>query len=278
MTLSDLRLEVSALGFDTASEGDAVLIAAANRAHREIFSDIRPLGKFTFYARKTEPSSLTDELSFRGGEEISLPLSGRAFSMHVSGKGRYSVRDSLGSQSEDFDTHGALVRGFINGNATLTLSGSYSFKVTRLATYSEVYSAELSDIPDGTAQKVYDLRRMIPDYSSFSSLPTDADGNEISSAELSDGTLTLPKDYSGTVRVRYVRLPKRIASEGDTEIDIPEEYSHLLPLLTASYVWLDREPEWAAHYRELYRYSIDRIRKDSVTTLTTRYRDINGWA
>jgi len=278
MTLSDLRLEVAALGFDTASESDAVLIAAANRAEREIFSDIKPLGEFTFYAKKAEPASLIAELSYRGGEELSLSLTGKAFSMQVSGRGRYSVRDSLGSVSEDFDTHGALVRGFINGRATLTLSGDYSFKITNLATYAEVYSADISDIPDGTGQRIYDLRKMLPDFSAFHSLPSDGDGNEISSAELSDGVLTLPKDYSGTVRLRYVRLPRRITAVGDGSIDIPEEYSHLLPLLTASYVWLDREPEWASHYRELYRSGIERITRGSLSALTTRYKDVNGWA
>ncbi len=278
MTLKELMLEVSSLGFDSSSESEHTVLLAANRALRELFLTVGALGSFSFYARKSAPDTLIREITFRGGETITLPLTGRAFSMTVSGKGRYSVTDSVGKISEGFDTHGELIRGFLHGDATLTLEGECSFVVSRLATYTEVYSDSIEDIPDGEGFKVYNLREILGDYHCPTSLPTDSDGREIKGAVISDGRLTLPAEYSGTVRLIYRRLPRKISSADTADIDLPEEYSHLLPLLVASYVWLDREPELASHYRERYCAEAERLKKESRLSVGSVYNNINGWA
>jgi hypothetical protein len=278
MTLKELMLEVSALGFDSSSESEHTVLLAANRALRELFLTAGALGSFSFYARKSAPDTFIKEITFRGGEKITLPLSGRAFSMTVSGKGRYSVTDSVGKSSEGFDTHGALIRGFLHGDATLTLEGECSFIVSGLATYSEVYSDSIEDIPSGEGVRIYNLRELIRDFHSPTALPTDSDGREIRGSSIADGRLTLPAEYSGTVRLIYRRLPRKISSEDDSDIDLSEEYSHLLPLLVASYVWLDREPELAAHYRERYTEEAKRLKSESRLSLGSLYNNTNRWA
>ncbi|MBO5101958.1 MAG: hypothetical protein J6C39_05435 [Clostridia bacterium] len=278
MTLKELMLEVSSLGFDSPSESEHTLLLAANRALRELFVTAGTLGSFCFYARRSVPDTFIREITFRGGEKTVLPLSGRAFSMTVSGKGRYTVTDRVGKSSEGFDTQGALVRGFLHGDATLTLEGDCSFIVSGLATYSEVYSDRIEDIPCADGTRTYNLREMIPDFHSPLALPTDFDGKEIRGASIADGHLTLPAEYSGSVRLCYRRLPRKISSEDTSDIDIPEEYSHLFPLLVASYVWLDREPELAAHYRERYSAEAERLKGESRLSLGSVYNDTNGWA
>ena len=58
---------------------------------------------------------------------------------------------------------------------------------------------------------------------------------------------------------------------------MPEETRELLPLLVASYLWLDDDPEKAEYYRALYADGINILRRNVFRRLDNVYKT-NGWA
>ncbi len=83
----------------------------------------------------------------------------------------------------------------------------------------------------------------------------------------------------GEVAVPYQRTARRIeADSADEQIDIAPELAGVLPLYTAAYIWLDDEPERAAHYMNL-------CREEAGLALRERRRfesphpieNLNGW-
>ena len=136
-----------------------------------------------------------------------------------------------------------------------------------------------ADSRAGKKTKGLDIRALTGDFLAFHSLPTDRHGKIIRYAQLLDGTLYLPSDYRGEIYLVYRRLPRRIHLEDmNTELDIPEEYTHLLPLLAAYYVWLDYEPELSGEYLSRYREMLGRRKELTLERWDARYIDTNGWA
>ena len=84
--------------------------------------------------------------------------------------------------------------------------------------------------------------------------------------------------FFGTVTLRYKPYPKKISkNESDSPIDIPRELESLLPLLCASYVWLDDNPERSQYYLELYNAEAALIKRRFPARLEG-FRDVTGWA
>lgn len=65
--------------------------------------------------------------------------------------------------------------------------------------------------------------------------------------------LLFPASESGTFLVHYYKKLKKLDLENeDDELDLDEDICQILPLLVASYVWLDDEEEKSAIYRSLF--------------------------
>lgn len=279
MTLNELGFEVSALGFDNIYDIDYNFVSAANRALSSIYSRRKICESARLFIRDATPSSVINEIRHRGGESITLSLAGRAYSMYVSGIGEYTISDSRGIRKENFSTSGSLIRGFISDTATICFSGDYSYTVFNLATYDEIYSELCEDIPDGSENRIINLRSLFDDFHSFVSPPKDKRGNIIECAELCDGKMKIPANYEGEIHLVYRRLPRKILLDNkESPIDVPPEYEQLLPLLTASYFWLDSDPEKAKYYRQLFEESINNLDKTSYDEINIGYLDVNGWA
>ena len=89
--------------------------------------------------------------------------------------------------------------------------------------------------------------------------------------------LRLPIAESGTYEVIYEKAPSRFKNEKDDDEDLPldGDLCELVPLLVASYVWLDDEPDKAQHYGALYRTAKAEIRKhESIAHVIDR----KGWS
>lgn len=123
--------------------------------------------------------------------------------------------------------------------------------------------------PVGAVEGVleYDLSKMCEDLD-FATLPLLKNGvptyPEDPRGMLLHGTkLRLPITESGTYEVIYERVPSRFKNEEDDDEDLPldGDLCELVPLLVASYVWLDDEPDKAQHYGALYRTAKAEIRK-----------------
>ena len=124
-----------------------------------------------------------------------------------------------------------------------------------------------------------DLSRTIEDFLAPFGVPETLSGTALSSALVSGGRLTLPTETEVDIVITYRRKPREISLfTPNEEIDIPRHLEHLLPLLTASYLWLDDSPDKAQYYMELYRIEASKVKNSCNSFVGSSYNDVTGWA
>ena len=279
MTLEQLKNEVTLLGFDDTVDTDAHILTSANRALRHIFNQ-RIITKTTrLFARRAAMSYYKSSLHCSNGKSTTLPANGKAYSMRLCGSGKYTITDGSVVTVKQFESgaESILVRGFLTWGGTIEFWGGFSFTVYDYSIYSEIFSNLSKDIPEGGNIIVFNLREMYGDFMAFISPATDNFGNPIPDCILRNGCVELGGSYKGEFLLTYRRLPSVIV-EDTKQIDIPNEYLHLFPLLVASYVWLDTDPDKAAYYKERYDEMMSLIRSENYQSIDTKYKCEDGWA
>ena len=93
-----------------------------------------------------------------------------------------------------------------------------------------------------------------------------------------NGTLYLPSQTRGQLYLTVTRAPRRFDLASDAP-DVRAEALALLPLLVASYAWLDDDREKALYYLALYRESLSRLRTSGRCAGVgyASYDTSNGW-
>ena len=278
MTLDQLVEEVCALGFENTVEADSQLLTAANRALRLIFSERGSYATSSLIAAPIKPVFYLPLYEHRGSALDTIHIEGRAFSFKVSGKGELRVTDKSGQYSEMFDTPFGVKRGFIDTFADLTFGGAMDFTVRDIACFDKITDSDEKSIPVISSTQRFNIKNYAKDFLSTGKQPTDKWGKPITGAEIRGSYLTLPADYSGEVLFTYKRQPAPIKSGYmNEEIDISAECEHLLPLLTAAYLWLDDDGEKAQYYMSLYREAMDRIKRYDAASTDTSFNDVLRW-
>ena len=280
MTLAELKRETLALGFETEFLDANTFIPAVNRSLRNIYNDLSITDTVKLYAEPIVPLTIVDKIRHFGKSTETYPLIGRAWSFEVSGVGSFIIRDGALTRTVNFNTTGEVLRGFLEVGGDITFTGDYSYTVLCLATFEEVTSGEVCDIPAVSKYREFDLRRLRPDFLSFSSYPRNSEGVEITEARMSNGILSLPLSFEGALSVEYKRSPRLVDldTEDECELDLTHGAEALLPLLVASYVWLSDDAERAQHYRILYDSGIRTLLSDLRLEITAEYVKSNGWA
>jgi len=276
MTYNDLCEEIKALGFEAAIDSPTRLLSAAKRAQREIYS-VRPVfSSAMIYQRIPKPIYLKSELVFNGRDEITLPYSSaRALSFRSTGDGSVTVKERGEERTIAFSGLNSVTRAFLHGDGELIFRGEYSYTVSSLAVYGEITSSSTEDIPLSGMPKEYDMTELIDGFISLAAPPSDTLGNVIEGAVLCGDLLSVPSEYSGDVCL----ICKRGSELTETgEIDIPSECEPLLALLTASYYWLDDDPDKAQYYRSLYREGMTALRYNNRARFDNNVSTGNGWA
>ena len=276
MTLKSLFNEVHALGFDSVAELDEAFVFAANRALSEIALTFAPrrLGIIPVSAPR---ATLVRELYMHGGEATVVPVCGRCFSFISSGTGRVTVCDENGTRTIAFGGTGAATRGAISGDALLTFEGDEPYTVADLATFEAPWREE--KIPLYSRACEYDLSSALPDLLYVSATACDSLGRPIEGASVVGSTLRLPRDFCGKVYVEYCHRPRALSVDRqDEEVDIDGAISFLLPILTASYVWLDDDAEKATYYLSIYRREAELGAREVRGSAEQKFTDVTGWA
>ena len=279
MTLDQLKAEVVSLGFDTTTNIDSHIVAAANRALRHLYNQRSITRTARLFARGPAIAYYAKEAHSSNGKEFTLPAPGIAYSMRVCGSGYYCVVDGTTNEVSRFETgpESQLIRGFLTWGGNIRFWGGLSFSVYDYTVYSEIFSPYQKDIPSGGRTVAFDLREIYGDFFSFLSPAIDTLGEPIPNCLLHDGRIEVDSKYRGEIIITYRRLPTPI--EEKTEIiDIPEEYTHLFPLLVASYVWLDTDSSKAKYYKERYDEMIGLVKSESYQSIDTGYQIKDGWA
>lgn len=278
MTPNQLKDTVLHLGFETTLESEDSFFSALARALYTVFLD-RPQIKsadLMIPGRRGTLISAGFVHDPRTVEEFTLD--GAALSFRIGGTGSYIITTGNKSYERQFDGGLAICRERLYGISTIRFLGEYSYTVSSLATFPALPGPKDSDIPILLDRQEIELKSKIPDFLAPNEPPKDSLGQSVDGAEISSGMLILPSVFSGYIRLSYLRSPKIPTHEdGDMEIDLPEETRELLPLLVASYLWLDDDPEKAEYYRALYDDGIKTLRQNVFRRLGTVYKT-NGWA
>lgn len=275
MTLKDLQNDVYALGFERVTDPDDLFISAANRALRMIYTECDIKSTVRLHTERAEVSSHIPKIRYRGCA-MTLPLAGRAYSLRVSGKGRFVIRSATMVQIESFDTDDTLYRGFIDSTCTLTLDGEYSYTVYDLTTYAQIFSDRIEDIPSDSKSNRYDFSKY-PDFLAFCDTVTDECGEQIRNISFEGSVLTVHNPDGRDVSVTYKKQPKRISGDEYEKIDVPPAAESALSLLCASFLWRDDEPEIAQHYFALGRELMSGV-GEAPKSRSVKYKTTDGWA
>lgn len=279
MKLKDLKDEVAALAFDEGVSLDKNFIASANRALITIFTE-RPVAKTVrLFSAEQAPLVYTPTMTHRGGEDITLPLKGKAYAFRVCGCGSFTLSDGIVRTTKSFDTEDTLYRGFIRTEgAKISFTGNLCYKIYGFSCYGELISENEADINEYTPTVSYDMNRLYGDFLAFLEAPRTETG-VIPDATVKNGVLTLPRGKYDEVYLTYSRMPRRITADSqDAEIDVSGECSPLLSLLTTAYLWLDEDPERSQYYMSLYNSEMSFIRRYNTSHSSGEYRDVLGWA
>ena len=280
MTFKDLTAEVAALGFESEIENRPALLHSANRALRSLSALFPTYDTLILMQRVIHPTSLTEEIVFTPGEEITIPLTGTSFSMKFSGAGSFTLKERHRTTPYFFDTPYMEFRRFLpDKKGELILSGQFSYKLKDIACFPYSYGTAEHDIPVITPYRAYSMREHAKNFFSFTSLPTDEKGNTVENAYFRDDTLYIPREYEGEIHLTYRRMPHLILSDNPgSAIDITPTYEHLLPLLTASYLWLDDDVTKAQFYLQMYMEGVRDVRRSRPSFAESGIADTHGWA
>lgn len=102
------------------------------------------------------------------------------------------------------------------------------------------------------------------DFLAFPSHPLSRDGRPLREGRdylVQNGTLKIAREACGVLTVRYFHRPTPLTrDEMEEPLDILPMAESLLPLLAASYLWLDDRGDLATHYLSLYRTEAEELR------------------
>ena len=278
MTLSELQKEAAHLGFEKQIDDSEALLTAVSLALGMIYTDRPVIKTARLCARPITPITRVEKIDFQGGEEVTLPLLGSSWSLRVCGKGSFRVTDAGEARTYTFDTSSSTFKGLLSGEGSITFFGDLSYTVFSLVSFKESYNSK-EDVPDSIGTRVFDMKALLSDFGGFVSLPFDTHGKSINAASLREDTLLLPWDFCGEFAISYRVCPEsRALLTSAKNIELPSECEHLLPILTAAFLWLDDDSEKAQYYMSLYKSSMASILHYTTKGIDAEYKTVDGWA
>ena len=261
-------------------------IETINLALREFYLNTPITKTASFNVRGQRPTVRYTNMTCKSGQTITFPISGRAYSMRVSGKGDYFVTDSERTVALQFDTGNEIkvIRGFFLNSGTIRFFSDLSFTIHDLSIYDEVFGRETTSIPDGSPTTVIDLRESYPDFFALVSPPTDSKGNQIEGCRVTDGRIELDSSFGGEVFITYRRLPTPIhyfyeidEVNEDDPVDVSEEYLIPLVYLIWHCNWCYSDELRAKAYKDKYDAVMADVRAASFSH-DRKYVIEDGWA
>jgi hypothetical protein len=303
MTVSQLYNSVAQLGFEDSLEDEKRFVFAANRALLQV-NALRPATSAYVINHKPMPNKVhnanfesiekTDDLCFCA-ENV------KSYYFEVDGNGAVYIEVQSENSEEwtvanviEFATAGKFkaYKGFINLDGQfistavrLRFTGQYKYSVKCVAMYEHLYSENEKDIPAYEPYSRYDISVLANDFLSLASPPLIETNGEYytHNYNVENGRIILlPFDIKGIFKIIYNRLPKEIentgaASQNQEVIDLDEDLCALLPILIASYVWVDDEPEKAQYYLALYRERAADVERRIYDATPVPIINTNGW-
>ena len=304
MTVSELYKSVAQLGFEESLEDDGRFFFSANRALLQV-NALRPRTSVCLINHKPLENKVSEAsfLPIEKTEDLFFEASDvKSYTFEADGNGtvyieRYDEASSrwvkIGMETLSSVNQFVLYRGFIKdgdvfvkGRVRLVFTGDYLYSVRNVAMYGYLYSPSAEDIPRWEAYCPYDISKLASDFLSLASPPIREDPtyDRLNQGyEVLDGRIILLQhNANGLYTVVYNRKPQTIVDDGDvaydtTAIDLDEDLCALLPLLIASFIWADDEPEKAQYYLSVYRERAADLERRITSVAPVAIKNIYGW-
>lgn len=303
MRVQELYDQVAGLGFEKSLEDEDWFYQAANRALLQV-NFIRPaVGSYVINHKPMKnlvnsgfsPTQRSEDLIYEA-------TNAKAYYFQADGIGKVKIEKyhtgsgtwmligevNLTGARRFSEYYGFIRDGndFVEGPVRLRFTGDYLYSVKCVAMYEHIYSNNVQDIPAYEAYTRYDLTTLAEDFLSLSTPPIteDEEYEKLSGDYDVEGgrVVLLPYSVTGCFKVLYNRRPKALANEGSAEddesiIDLDEELCSLLPLLIASYIWLEDEPDRAQYYNSLYQSRAGEILSREKNLSPVQMKSCNDW-
>jgi len=304
MNVAELYKQVAQLGFEDSLDDSDRFYYAANRALLQVCK-IRPA--VGYYLINHKPlTNLVANATFSPVEKIDDLIyeatCGKSYYFEADGNGVLYVEKHNAdtdeweiikqvelSSKQTFVPYRGFIKkdgSFIDGLIRLRFTGEYIYSIKGVAIYQNLLSGDAADIPAYEPYTRYDIKQLTTDFLALCCPPIDeADGHAVLNQEYAlegDSTILLPYDKKGVYKALYERRPKAIANTGETTsdeaiIDLDDELCSLLPILIASYVWVDDEPSKSEYYLSLYRERVQEISYKQKNNAPVYIKNTNGW-
>ncbi|MBQ7363756.1 MAG: hypothetical protein IJW48_04830 [Clostridia bacterium] len=295
MRVSELYEQVSQLGFEEILENDERFIFSVNRALYQV-NLLRPRISYLDIAHfplANLVANPTFEATLCTGEVCYVAEGAKAVYFEVKGEGIAYVEDSSGNILDSISffslgTYGmyrALLPADAEGVIRLRFVSNYVYTLRNVAMYGALLGADSDAIPPFKPYVSYDISQLAGDFLGFSSPPVvehDKYAKLTGSYQIEGDFLLLAYDKPGSYRVAYKHKPSPVIYEdapanNESELDLDEELCTLLPLLVASYMWLEDEPERAMYYKTLYNERASELNAARRDCTPSEVININGW-
>ena len=303
MRVQELYEQVAGLGFEKSLEDEEWFYQAANRALLQV-NYLRPA--ISSYVINHKPMKNLVEGSFspieRSEDLIYEAENAKAYYFQADGNGTvYVERFDTNSKSwvmvDVIDLAGArrftAYSGFIRdgrqditGRVRLRFAGKYLYSVKNVAMYEHLYSDDAADIPPYEAYTRYDMTALADDFLTLSTPPITEDEEyaRLSGDYDVEGgrVILLPYSVTGCFKILYNRRPRELvytgsAQDDESVLDLDEELCSLIPVLIASYIWLEDEPDRAQYYYSQYQARASEILARARNLSPVQYKSCNGW-
>ena len=307
MTISELYKSVLQLGFETSVESADGFYFAVNRALLQV-NAVRPSTRSYIINHKPldnmvkeptfSPIEKTEDLCFEA-EDV------KAYYFEADGNGiayierfsnesnNWDTKNPLNqvtlSKSNGFKAYRGLIRNgtnFVSDRIRIRFTGDYLYSVKNVAMYQHIYSGNPNDVPAYEQFSRYDISVLTDDFLSLAAPPIQKDvyGYLDKGYDVENGRIVLlPYEAKGLYKVIYKHKPLAVthkqnpSEDTKTVLDIDEELAALMPLLVASYIWIDDEPEKAQYYANLYRENAIDIERHQRNYIPAEIQSVNGW-
>lgn len=303
MTVAELYESVAQLGFEDSLEYEKGFLRALNRALLQVNSlrpatnvyviNHRPL-KNELRSGGFSPIERSQALCFEATDVKSYYFEtcgeGYAIIEMKAGNDWVQIGEVNFSSTVGFIAHRGFIKNvdeFVSGAVRLRFEGEYLYTVQNVAMYKHLLRPSEKDIPAYEPYTRYDISVLTGDFLSLACPPVIYEGAESRYLDryydVENGrVILLPYDRPGIYKVVYNRKPRAVTEdelfgEKDTVIDLDEELCALLPMLIASYVWADDEPQKAEYYLTLYRERAADIESRVKNVAPVQMRSVNGW-
>ena len=286
MNYKELYDQVLHLGFETtALESDAIYADAVNRAIYQVNS-IRPRIDYKdilHYPQQNMLGSRYTDLSDCYKGSVEFPVSGcREFIISLSGNYEIYIVDKYGGKQTLTLTTTMPVVGMNRLRVSLGENAESVCIQTQTRFIYENAGAYLiqndSNVDPGTRFTRYTVNNAI----SLSSNPiVEANGYQYITTgyQVEGNVILLDNSLKGLYRIAYLPKLEQITAntvKGEGNIPLDDDLCALLPLVIASYVWLDDDPDRADYYYGRYQEQAQLILRRGRAQAPIKY-DTNGW-